>query len=283
MIDSGMLSIIDVISDYFTVIHKGGNKYSTVEHDSFVIFPQTNTFCWFSEGIAGGVVIFLRDIVGLSTDDIRKYTDGYVLSNPLSIGIEPEQLLYLSPNEYLGYPATDNSYLHNRGISNTTISKYGLEASNDRIIIPIHTLRGKRIGSQFRYLDGSKPKYRTMVMEKKPVLWPMPKLFDVPNHNIVLLFEGAFSVMRWTQVDPSVLAFGMYGTVKSHAQLRSIHNLIGDTAKIVVVLDPDEAGISTAAKYLPGTGIRSYVPTLYPDEMNNAQILQELDSIRRNK
>ncbi len=281
MIDSGMLSIIDVISDYFTVIHKGGNKYSTVEHDSFVIFPQTNSFCWFSASIAGGIDVFLRDVVGLSVDEIHRYTNGYILSSPLSIGISNNEQFTLDPNQYLGAPAIDNKYLINeRMLSNETISRYKLECSTDRIIIPINTLRGKRIGSQFRYLDGSKPKYRTMLMENKPTLWPMPDLFLVPQHDIVLIFEGAMSVMRFYTVDKTVLSFGMYGNIKSRKQIESIKSLIGDTAVIVLVADPDAAGLMTAAKHLTGTGIKTYVPDGYPDEISDDEIKATIKNIR---
>jgi hypothetical protein len=267
------VSIIDVISQYFAIKHHGA-LLSTKEHDSLIIFPATNSFCWFSEGIAGNYITFLSEIVGLSQEDIISEWGEYT-ADPFADYISDKEL-EIHPLDYLGEPATDNSYLINkRLLTNDTIAYYGLEQTYRKIHIPIHNKAGKRIGSQIRY-ENRVPKYKTIVSELKPPIWPMRALRDAHRYKYCFVFEGAFSVMRWHQVINStpylLLPLATMGVLRNRRHLLSILSLLG-RKDILFVLDNDEKG-KNAIALLDQSNIKYIVPSQYPDEMTDDEILE---------
>ena len=73
------VSIADLVAQEFTVI-KTGNSFRTKEHDSLTIFPNTNTWKWFSQAGDGGHTLGGTDI------------DWYMHANKVDVGVAIKEL-----------------------------------------------------------------------------------------------------------------------------------------------------------------------------------------------
>ncbi len=122
----------------------------------------------------------------------------------------------------------------------------------DRIIFPIHDLSGRVLGFGGRVLDDAMPKY--LNSPESPVYHKGRSLYGIHqgrNHcrqsNCVYVVEGYFDVLSLYQsgIRNTVATLGTSLTA-DHA--RMLRGLVGESGRVVLVYDSDQAGIRAAER-----------------------------------
>lgn len=117
-------SILDVAADLGVSLRRvSGTVYERVDHDSFKIFSETNTFKWFSRDIQGDVINFVQLIQGVSFKEAVSYLQNGEF-HPVKIvesKKEPFQY-YLSPYENTDFGEAKRYLQEERQLSEDTIS-----------------------------------------------------------------------------------------------------------------------------------------------------------------
>jgi len=109
--------IVSVIGRFFT-IKRRGRLYTTVEHDSLIIWPDTNSWYWYSRGIGGGVRAWYR-LWGLTPPSTvsplqkrRKRNSIVALDNSLHLYFEKQMT------------SADRNWWYSRGLDEQTIANF---------------------------------------------------------------------------------------------------------------------------------------------------------------
>ncbi|MCB1711831.1 MAG: hypothetical protein KDH96_04960 [Candidatus Riesia sp.] len=185
--------IAELIGEKYTLRKLSNNVLTTEEHGSLKIWTNTNSWYWFARGFGGGIREWLR-YANYPEDEWDYWID--------------KDLLFVPPNEDNNFIDYDDfvthcigaykytKYIKSRNISEATAKYFGLETKNSDTIIPIIKYNNERIGSLIRHKAGT-PKYHKFLLEAQPVFWNS-NILDI--NRPTLIFEGAWSVMRFWQV-----------------------------------------------------------------------------------
>lgn len=278
-------SIVDLIGLLYNIKNHSGNTLSTVEHDSLVIWPSTNSFTWFSRQISGGPYTWLKYVLHLDDYEIEEYLELVPELNITHLFSESEQTIEVR------YPIGQRrhcEYFTQRGINENTSTFFDLEVYQSDVIIPLYNYFGNRCGSLLRKSDTNdvSKKYRKIINEEVCNLWPN-KLLKERFTKPVYVFEGTWSVMRWWQVAGDSITplalIGLTAGTETIALLNGIEN-------VTFILDNDKeskAGLTVFNRiikeknYNKNLGWKFVIPPKYPDEMTDEEILIMLNEIRK--
>lgn len=125
----------------------------------------------------------------------------------------------------------------------------------DRLMIPIHDLKGKAIAFGGRALDNSEPKYlnspETPLFTKGSTLYAMDKARDaISRHDRAVVVEGYFDVIALHQAGIQQTIATM-GTALTEIQIRSLLRYT-ESKKIILNFDADKAGMNAAERAIAG-------------------------------
>lgn len=245
------MNIITIAKQYFKLEDKGNGIFQIVnptgQFDSVVLWEHTNSYRRFSKSVSGGVKEFLKYIVGMSESEIQSEygdigDDNLVKSlrhfdkTKMDTGYSLQDIIYTE-----GY----NQYIQSRMISEETAKYYHLEVNGHDAIIPLYDNQFKRVGSLYR---NSSPlikgdRYRTQLAgtNEKPCVWPFTELKKLKRNSVIVLVEGAWSVMRVHQVIgvylPNILPLATLGTNISEELKDYLYDF-----PIISILDDDTGG-----------------------------------------
>lgn len=246
-----MHSLVDIANQYFMLTPKGKGAYQIVnptgEFDTIVIFQDTNTYFRFSTREAGGIREFLHKIIGKSYSEIEEEY-GDVAPNKLALALSKSRIEKIDTGLALqdivgeiGY----NEYIASRNVTEETAKCYKLEVKNSDVIIPLTNEMGKRTGSLVRnsHPQNKGLRYRTYMAGKnvKPSIWPYTDVLKLEADSVIILVEGAWSVMRIAQVIkpylPKIVPLATLGTNLPE----ELFTYIGGFS-IIAILDVDKGG-----------------------------------------
>ncbi|HNS41445.1 MAG TPA: hypothetical protein PKN22_01700 [Taishania sp.] len=291
------MNIVEIAEKYFKVNKQGNGTYrlSTPDgkFDTVVLWEATNSYHRFSTGYSGGPFQFLKYIVGLNDDEIKEEYGESFVENALVKALTES---HFSKSD-TGYTLQDvvfelgyNEYIKSRNISKETAEYFNLEVSDKDVIIPLYDRNKRRIGSLVR---NHNPKvkgdrYRTMLIgsNEKPCVWSFSELYKIQANSIIILVEGAWSVMRIHQVIkpliPNILPIATLGT-NIHDELKQY---IYDYP-IISILDDDEGGNHVhnilqqwkkekinVKTYIPTFSIVSKVSSSYVDDISDKMLIE---------
>jgi len=279
-----MSLILDLIGSDLTLVRLSNTVYTTVEHDSIRIWPDTNSYYRFSQGQGGGPLHWLITWRGLSFEEAKLFLEDYpeeldplkkldILSSSskdLGQGLEPHHVY----GNRIYHP-----YIEGRNISEETAKRYSLEVIQDSILIPINDSRG-RCGAIIRNTQKEKKdKYRKYFLREAPLLWPYDDWQNAKSSDTVFVFEGAWSVMRFYQVlhDKGNYVFlALLGAVADYKLISYLNGL-----NVIFVLDNDDAGKGMGQKLYQFEQKKwsMFMPNVYPDEMTDEQIVKFIEKV----
>ena len=126
----------------------------------------------------------------------------------------------------------------------------GFDRFRNRILFPIRTLQGKVVGFGGRVLDDSLPKYlntpETPVFTKGKHLFGLDRAKGKGIHSLIIV-EGYFDAIAAHQAGiPNAVA--TLGTALTQDHLHLISRV---AEKVVLIFDPDEAGVRAALRAAP--------------------------------
>lgn len=270
------VDIVQLINTTFDVVELAGGKLSTSEHDSLIIWPETNTFFWYSKRIGGGPYQWMKDVLVLPYTEMDAYVEELEEFVPPA---EELEFMLRYPVGNVGY----NSYIKSRNVTMETANRYRLEVWGENVIIPMYGIRGFRAGSLVRRYDTDIQwlKYRKYQSSEICNLWPytdLSTIFDKP----VFVFEGAWSAMRWHQVtNGEITTLALIGTNANDDTLELLNNV--ENVRFILDNDPEsKAGegvyerIINNSKYNKQLGWKFILPPEYPDEMSDKNIMRIL-------
>lgn len=209
--------IIDVVASYVQLRHRGRTHtglcpFHSEKTPSFVVYPETQSFYCFGCGAGGDVITFIKKINNLDYVEAVKYLAGRagmpmpeeddkvgrLRSRVLSVNKETARFFYEQLNAPTEEAAAARAYWRGRGLSDSTIRRFGLgyapndfralrmhlrakgfteeemlaagvekrsekgnvyDAFRGRVMTPIFDLRGNVIAFGGRVLGNEKPKY----------------------------------------------------------------------------------------------------------------------------
>lgn len=273
------LDIVSIIKQSYDLVNHTNNTMRSVKHDSLIIWPTTNSFNWFSRGIGGGPEVWLKYVLNLSKEEIDEYLNDYTFKREYKYDLTPEVEVVFPIGQ-----KTYSEYMRKRGISKETAEFFELEVLANDVIIPLYNTRSERIGSMIRRTDTNKnwQKYRKIINGEMCGLWNKTTVHERYDKQIII-FEGAWSVMRWWQVSRKhgidIAPLGLLSTGVKNA-LPLIYNI--QNAVFVLDRDENDSGLSVYKRAVRHKGMNDwkfYIPPIYPDEMNDKQILKMLKII----
>ena len=209
--------ITDVVASYVQLRHRGRTHtglcpFHSEKTPSFVVYPETQSFYCFGCGAGGDVITFIKKINNLDYVEAVKYLAGRagmpmpeeddkvgrLRSRVLSVNKETARFFYVQLNAPTEEAAAARAYWRGRGLSDSTIRRFGLgyapndfralrmhlrakgfteeemlaagvekrsekgnvyDAFRGRVMTPIFDLRGNVIAFGGRVLGNEKPKY----------------------------------------------------------------------------------------------------------------------------
>lgn len=209
--------ITDVVASYVQLRHRGRTHtglcpFHSEKTPSFVVYPETQSFYCFGCGVGGDVITFIKKINNLDYVEAVKYLAGRagmpmpeeddkvgrLRSRVLSVNKETARFFYEQLNAPTEEAAAARAYWRGRGLSDSTIRRFGLgyapndfralrmhlrakgfteeemlaagvekrsekgnvyDAFRGRVMTPIFDLRGNVIAFGGRVLGNEKPKY----------------------------------------------------------------------------------------------------------------------------
>lgn len=299
------MNLVDIAKQYFHLEHKGSNVYQIVnpsgQFDSVVIWGDTNSYHRFSNGTTGGTYEFLRYIVGLPEEEI----DHDLIKDIPLLSVLSRQKTQKADTGYalqdiigeIGY----NDYIHSRMITEETASYFHLEIKDENVVIPLYDESKNRVGSLVRncHTEWKGDRYRTILAgyNEKPFVWSFLELYKAKPNSVVILVEGAWSVMRIHQVIkpvfPNVLPLATLGTKLENALRDMLFDL-----PIIAILDSDNGGRKVEKQLNQwqeqGMRIEIYEPTFksvlsmvessyYIDDLNDKQLLKLFKFIAKHR
>jgi DNA primase len=148
------------------------------------------------------------------------------------------------------------NYLAKKGYKSEIIKKAGLvvhgskgyyDTFRDRIIFPIHDLKGDVVAFGGRSIDGSEPKYlnstETPIFNKRRILYGLNLAKDAIKRNEYVLFMEGYLDVITAHIHGFSNAVAPLGTAFTQEHGRLIKRFTED---IVLVFDSDQAGIKAA-------------------------------------
>lgn len=275
--------LVDLVNQHFRLQKINNRYYKGIEHDSLIVDAKIGKFYWNSKGLYGTRRDFAIKVLGWSSEKFEDFESDYMENlNPFFDG-QLDSYERLEDIPLISNTITaQHPYLESRGVLPETAIYFGLEASENKIGIPFLDYSGQqRIGTQFRHTNGYKPKYITVVKEgvDRPILWPLQTVTH-SNEKVVLLFEGAFSVMKWWQclelthgpeigLDNRFAYFAALGTIG----VKSLERILGLFSKVTVIGDADDASLKSTKKACDKFMMRYIHPDVMPDEMTPDEII----------
>ncbi len=154
--------ITDVVASYVQLRHRGRTHtglcpFHSEKTPSFVVYPETQSFYCFGCGAGGDVITFIKKINNLDYVEAGKYLAGRagmpmpeeddkvgrLRSRVLSVNKETARFFYEQLNAPTEEAAAARAYWRGRGLSDSTIRRFGLGyAPNDFRALRMH-LRAK--------------------------------------------------------------------------------------------------------------------------------------------
>lgn len=189
-----MSILVDLIAQEYQLVKIGTSLLTTEEHDSLRIWTDNNPrWYWYSRGIGGGVKEWLK-----YNNYSNEEKEFYLSQDEPNIIIDGNDDQYIDYDFFIEHGIGNQvytEYIKSRNINKETCEAFQLETINKNTIIPIFHINDKRIGSLIR--QQKSPKYIKYYIEK-----PLP-FWNSQNFNYTLptlIFEGAWSVMRFWQI-----------------------------------------------------------------------------------
>jgi DNA primase len=176
-------------------------------------------------------------------------------------------------------------YLNERGVSAEIAQKFGVGffsgkgSMHDRIVIPIHNVKGELVAYAGRSIDRSEPRYKFPAGFHKSL--ELYNLHRVRDELSIVLVEGFFDCMKVTQAGfPSI---ALMGSTMSNAQEELIRQHF---AHVVVMLDGDDAGRGASAgigdrlrRIVYQVDVVTLADGIQPDQLLEDEIYQVLNGI----
>ncbi len=290
------MNIVNIASQYFNLKKNSHNTWSLEEHDSVILFEETNTYHRFSNGETGDVYKFLRNIVGLTHDQAKEYyNDSAERKASLLETLRRTQKVQkidedsgYEYHEFVGKPGY-NQYIESRNISKTIAEFYNLEIDGDDVLFPLYDDNLKRIGSikRFAHAKHKNDRYRTYILHgyDKPCCWDMRQLVNLTPNQIVVLVEGTWGVMRIKQVVghlPIVPIATMGTNIKPE-----LFDYINRN-RIIAILDDDTGGERykkqlqmqrNKGKMIQEVTLNNNGKNIYVDDLSDRQILKLFNNL----
>lgn len=153
-------------------------------------------------------------------------------------------------------------YLAERGLSRETAEHFGVGffpgkgSMAGRVVIPINNAAGELVAYAGRALDGeTEPRYKLPNgFNKSLELYNLHRAVQVEGGRGVIIVEGFFDAMQVHQAGfPNVVA--LMGSSLSDAQAK----LLGVFARVLLMLDGDDAGVDATAKIVAQLARQSLV------------------------
>ena len=296
------MNIVDIAKQYFNLDSKGNGVYQIInptgEFDSVVLWEATNSYRRFSIQKSGGPREFLKYVVGLSDAEIEEQ---YGLIGEDSLIRTLRKRKHHEKND-TGYSLQDiiftpgyNQYIESRMVSKETAEYYHLEINDNDVAIPLYNTT-QRIGSLYRnsHPDLKGDRYRTLLAgnNEKPCVWSFQELKKRKADTIIILVEGAWSVMRIHQVIkpylPNILPLATLGTNITDELRDYIYEF-----PIIAILDNDTGGEHVAKQlmewqkqkikveiYLPTIDKLSNTSSTYVDDLNDKMLIRLFKMIK---
>ncbi len=191
----------------------------------------------------------------------------------------------------LGYaPKSWNAlltYLTRKGYKPETINKAGLavqgskghyDTFRERIIFPIHDLRGEVVAFGGRAVNGGEPKYlnspETLIFNKRRVLYGLERAKDsIKKTGYTMFMEGYLDVIT-AHIHGFTSAVAPLGTAITQEHGKLIKRFTED---VIIVFDSDQAGIKaagSAANILLESGINVKILSV-PDKEDPDSFLRK--------
>lgn len=274
------LDINKVVGRNLTIIPRG--YYSTtVEHDSLILWQDTNRFSWFSKGIHGSPIDWLYLVEGLDKAEVEDLLEDDSLSKEFTFISDTEkEVIYPIGSK------TYNPYIESRMISEDTAKIFQLETWDKYTIIPLYGYDGNRVGSMLRDQTTNVQwlKYRKIINGRMCNIWPY-WLLEISHTAPVILYEGGWSCMRTFQVakhnNISVIPLAALGTNMGKATVELLTGL--DNVSVVLDNDKNKAGLSVKDRLESqkdfNTKWQFILPDKYPDEMSDNELLYLIRNI----
>lgn len=260
-------NLLDLVGKELTLIQLSETLYTTKEWDSLRIWTDTNSWYRFSRGIGGDSISWIKYFYSDKEFNINDFQQ-YLINK----SVTKEEIIKIYDAHALYGNKTYHEYLVKRKISFETFQKFNLEVNDNSILIPLTDLSGKRIGVQARNIVSTDPKNRYLfyLMQDKPALFPLTELKHI-KHTVILC-EGTFSVMRYTQVinDDNYKIFSCLGNNPSPL----LPELLNRINNIICIYDPDDGGKSfkkKLSKLLPNA--QMLCPNVKLDDMTDKELL----------
>lgn len=246
--------LVEYVTDYCNVSQKSDGTYRGYcpihkgEHNdtSFTIYPATNTYyCWSCQS-GGDIIHFEMALKNLCYDDaVESLAEHFNLKLDENWKHEKDQGEYYNQlcNECQKNLPMIVDYLHKRGFTDETISKYrlGYDKRHSAWVIPLINQYGRIIGFTSRYFDESKGKYHHSRSFKRSEFWFNlgDALNKVRKNRVLYLVEGHADCMSISQQGyPSVAYLGIKPTKKQIEILKKNFGQYGDLT-VVMVIDND--------------------------------------------
>lgn len=269
-----MANILDLIGETYTPIRLSHNIYSTKEHDSLIIWTDTNSFYWYSKNFGGDAFTWLIQVNNYDKEIAREialdYTDDTIKRNRKKTSPQYELYQISGKSEY-------HSYFKERGLTAQTVKHFNLEFDTqlNRAIIPIYQNKIK-IGAIVRNVNARSKRERykiTVFTKRKPILWPIEPILTP------IVFEGCWSAMRFWQVCNQQFPDYSYHAILGAYPSKHLRELFNGLVPIFI-LDNDDAG-TKMLEHLDAIGLKykHFIPSIYPDELSDKQILKVMERI----
>ena len=140
-----------------------------------------------------------------------------------------------------------------------------------RIVIPIRDENGSLVAYAGRSIAGEEPRYKLPPgFHKGRVLY---NRFAVSG-EVVVLVEGFFSCIKVSAAGFPCVA--LMGATFSEAQ-----EMLLDFKRVILLLDPDEAGRESVAGILPRLAKTRYVRDVVPDKQPDEMTAEEIKALIR--
>jgi len=174
-------------------------------------------------------------------------------------------------NKPLGFELTkldaEHPYLKQRGLTDDTVARFGLGfcgygSMSGRVVIPIHNVEGKVVAYAGRWPGDppdDTPKYKLPAGFRKSMeVFNLHRASEKADDQPLIVVEGFFDCMKLVQYgyDRTV---ALMGSTLSPVQEQLLRQHISSDARIVLMLDEDEAGRAARAEIVQQLAVGRFV------------------------
>ncbi|MBP1758315.1 MAG: primase [Firmicutes bacterium] len=300
--------IVDVVSDYVTLNQKGGSYWGLCpfhgeRNPSFHVVPDRQMYHCFGCGKGGGVISFIMELENLPYPEAIRHLskvagmefpeeegdDQYRKRKKRMLALNKEAARFFHGRLYDPTGQKAMSYLHGRGLSKGTLTRFGIGFAPDgwdnlliamqgagyekselidaglavsgkqgkiydrfrgRVMFPIIDLRGDVIGFGGRVLEDGTPKYLNS---------PDTMVFNKSQNLFALNLAKNSKIGRLILTEGYMDTIALYqvGIDCAVASLGTAFTpghaklLARFTQEVVIAYDSDEAGVSAAQRAIP--------------------------------